>query len=99
MGLPAVLVAAALWLLAASALWSKGTGTPFAPLAWYDATQWWLADWWVSLWLVLAAAVPTAALAITLFALFQFWRLSYRGQRRLLRRRPGWRLRSQTARS
>jgi type IV secretion system protein VirD4 len=79
----AVLWTAVLWLLSASALWSKGTGTPFTPLAWSDATQWWLANWWVSLWLVLAAAVPTIALAIILFGLFQFWRLRYRGQRRL----------------
>ena len=79
----AVLVTAVLWLLSASALWSKGTGTPFTPLAWSDATQWWLANWWVSLWLVLAAAVPTTALAIILFGLFQFWRLRYRGERRL----------------
>ena len=79
----AVLVTAALWLISASATWSKGTGTLFTPLAWSDATQWWLANWWVSLWLVLAAAVPTIALAIILFALFQFRRLRYRGERRL----------------
>ena len=79
----AVVVAAVLWLLAASALWSKGTGTPFAPLAWSDATQWWLANWWVNLWLVLAAAVPTVSLLILLLGLFQFWRLHYRGPRKL----------------
>ena len=28
----AAVAAAGLWLVAASALWSKGTGTPFAPL-------------------------------------------------------------------
>ena len=55
----AVLVAAALWLLSASVIWSKGTATPFTPLAWSNATQWWLANWWVTLWLVLAALVPT----------------------------------------
>ena len=35
--LPVILAAvsvAGLWLAAASALWSKGTGTPFTPLAW-----------------------------------------------------------------
>ena len=55
----AAVAAAGLWLVAASALWSKGTGTPFTPLAWWDATQWWQANWWVNLWLVLAAAAPT----------------------------------------
>jgi type IV secretion system protein VirD4 len=84
----AVLVTAALWLLSASAIWSKGTGTPFTPLAWSDATQWWLANWWVSLWLALAATVPTIALAVILFGLFQVWRLRYRGRRRLTAR-PG----------
>ena len=79
----AVLGAAGVWLLAASAIWSKGTHTPFAPLAWSNATQWWLANWWVSLWPVLAAAGPTLALAVILFGLFQFWRLSFRGRRRL----------------
>jgi type IV secretion system protein VirD4 len=79
---------AGLWLVAASALWSKGTGTPFTPLAWWDATQWWLANWWVNLWLVLSAAAPTIFLAMMLFALFQVWRLRYRGRRRLTAR-PG----------
>ena len=79
----AALSAAALWLVSASAVWSKGTGTPFAPLAWCDATQWWLANWWVNLWLVLAAAVPTVFLLILLLGLFQIWRLHYRGPRKL----------------
>jgi hypothetical protein len=47
----AAVSAAGLWLAAASALWSKGTGSPFTPFAWWDATQWWLANWWVNLWL------------------------------------------------
>ncbi|HUC12378.1 MAG TPA: type IV secretory system conjugative DNA transfer family protein, partial [Stellaceae bacterium] len=79
----AVILAAGLWLVSASALWSKGTGTPFTAFAWWDATQWWLANWWVNLWLVLAAAVPTIVLAMGLFGLFQVWRLRYRGRRRL----------------
>jgi type IV secretion system protein VirD4 len=79
----AAISAAGLWLVAASALWSKGTGTPFTPLAWWRATQWWQANWWVNLWLVLGAAVPTIFLAMLLFALFQVWRLGYRGRRRL----------------
>ena len=82
----AVISAAGLWLVAASALWSKGTGTPFTPFAWWEATQWWLANWWVNLWLVLAAAVPTVFLAMLLFGLFQIWRLRYRGRRRLAAR-------------
>ena len=61
---------AGLWLVAASALWSTGIGTPFTPFAWWEATQWWLANWWVNLWLVLAAAVPTIFLAMLLFGLF-----------------------------
>jgi hypothetical protein len=80
---------AGLWLVAASALWSKGTGTPFTLLAWWDATQWWLANWWVNLWLVLAAAVPTIFLVMLLFGLFQVWRLRYRGRRRLTARPDG----------
>jgi len=83
----AVILAAGLWLVSASALWSKGTGTPFTPFAWWDATQWWLANWWVNLWLVLAAAAPTVFLALLLFGLFQVWRLRYRGRRRLTAQR------------
>jgi type IV secretion system protein VirD4 len=79
----AALSAAALWLVSASAVWSEGTGTPFTPLAWWDATQWWLANWWVNLWLVLAATVPTVFLLILLLGLFQIWRLHYRGPRKL----------------
>jgi type IV secretion system protein VirD4 len=79
----AVLVAAALWLLSTSAIWSKGTATPFTPLAWSDATQWWLANWWVSLWRCRQHRCRQPPLPIILFALFQFWRLSYRGKRRL----------------
>jgi hypothetical protein len=75
--------AAGLWLVSASALWSKGTGTAFTPLAWWDAAQWWRSNWWVNLWLVLAAAAPTILLEMLLFALFQVWRLRYRGRRRL----------------
>ena len=85
----AVLAAGSLWLVSASALWSKGTGTPFAPLAWWEATQWWLANWWVNLWLVLAAAVPTIFLAMLLFGLFQMRRLGYRGRRPLTPRPDG----------
>jgi type IV secretion system protein VirD4 len=85
----AAISAAGLWLVSASALWSKGTGTPFTPLAWWDATQWWLANWWVNLWLVLAAAVPTVFLAMLLLGLFQVWRLRYRGRRRLTARPVG----------
>jgi type IV secretion system protein VirD4 len=84
----AAVAAAGLWLVSASALWSKGTGTPFTPLAWWDATQWWRANWWVDLWLVLAAAAPTVVLAMLLFGAFQVWRLRYRGRRRLTAR-PG----------
>ena len=85
----AAVSAAGLWLVSASALWSKGTGTPFTPLAWWDATQWWLANWWVNLWLVLAAAVPTFFLAMLLLGMFQVWRLRYRGRRRLTARLGG----------
>ena len=76
----AAISAAGLWLVSASALWSKGTGTPFTPFAWCDATQWWRANWWVNLWLVLAAAVPTVFLAMLLFGLFLVWRLRWRGR-------------------
>jgi len=78
----AAVSAAGFWLAAASALWSKGTGTPFTPFAWWDATQWWLANWWVNLWLVLAAAAPTIFLAMLLFGLFQVWRLRWRATSR-----------------
>ena len=84
----AVVAAAGLWLAAASALWSKGTETPFTPFAWWNATQWWQANWWANLWLVLAAAAPAIVLAMLLFGLFQVWRLRYRGRRRLTAR-PG----------
>lgn len=80
---------AALWLVAASALWSEGTGTPFTPFAWWQATQWWLANWWVDLWLVLAAAVPTIVLAMFLFGWFQVRRWHYRGRRKLIARPDG----------
>jgi hypothetical protein len=84
----APILAEALWLVSASALWSRGTGTPFTPLAWWDATQWWRANWWVNLWLVLAATAPTVFLAMLLFGAFQVRRLRYRGRRRLTAR-PG----------
>jgi type IV secretion system protein VirD4 len=80
---------AGLWLVAASALWSRGTGAPFTPFAWWDATQWWLANWWVNLWLVLAAAVPTILLAMLAFGLFQVRRWGYRGRRKLIARPDG----------
>ena len=41
----------AAWVLVASALWAFGTHTPFSPIGWWTATQWWLANWWVNLWL------------------------------------------------
>jgi type IV secretion system protein VirD4 len=83
-----VIAVAALWLVSASALWSKGTGTPFTPLAWWVATQWWPANWWVKLWLILASAAPTIMLAMLLFGLYQVRRWGYRGRRRLTPR-PG----------
>jgi type IV secretion system protein VirD4 len=76
--------AAALWLVSASALWSKGTGTPFSVFAWSDATQWWGANWWVNLWLVLAAVVPTIYLPMPLFWLFVVLCSRWRGRRRLV---------------
>ena len=95
-GLAFVLAAfalAGLWLVSASALWSKGTGTPFTPFAWWDATQWWLANWWVNLWLVLAAVVPSIFLAMLLTGLFQIVRWRGRARRRLARL-PGGGLRA-----
>ena len=83
------ITAAALWLVSASALWSKGTGTPFSPFAWSDATRWWGANWWVNVWLVLAAVVPTIFLAIPLFWLFVVLGSRWRGRRRLVRPSDG----------
>ena len=83
-GALAIIAATTLWLVSASALWSKGTGTPFSPFAWSDATMWWGANWWVNLWLILAAVVPTIVLAMLLFGLILV--LSVRGRGR---RRPG----------
>jgi type IV secretion system protein VirD4 len=83
------ILTAAFWLISASVLWSRGTGTPFSPVAWWKATQWWQANWWVDLWLVLSAAAPTLVLAMLLFGLSQFWRLRYRGWRRLTARPKG----------
>jgi type IV secretory pathway TraG/TraD family ATPase VirD4 len=74
---------AALWVVSASALWSGGTGTPFSPLAWSDATQWWGANWWVNLWLVLAAAVPTIFLPVPLIWLSVLLCAWWRGRRPL----------------
>jgi type IV secretion system protein VirD4 len=74
---------AALWVVAASALWSGGTGAPFSPLAWSDATKWWGANWWVNLWLVLAAAVPTIFLPVPLFWLCVLLCGQWRGRRPL----------------
>jgi type IV secretion system protein VirD4 len=79
---------AASWLVSASALWSKGTGTPFGVFAWSDATIWWGANWWVNFWLCLAAVVPTIFLAMLLFGLFLIPPSRWRGRRRLTRR-PG----------
>jgi hypothetical protein len=28
------------WMLCASLIWSGGTGRPYAPFAWWEATQW-----------------------------------------------------------
>jgi type IV secretion system protein VirD4 len=74
----------AAWVLVASALWAFGTHTPFSPIGWWTATQWWLANWWVNLWLVLSAAVATLLLAMLLFGLFQYRRLRVRARVRLL---------------
>jgi type IV secretion system protein VirD4 len=77
------IAAAAVWLVSASALWSKGTGTPFSVFAWSNATMWWGANWWVNLWLVLAPAVPTIFLVIPLSWLFLTLCSRWRGRRRL----------------
>jgi type IV secretion system protein VirD4 len=74
---------ASVWVVSASALWSGGTGTPFSPLAWSDATKWWGANWWVNLWLVLAAAVPTIFLPMPLFWLCVLLCTRWRGRRPL----------------
>src|ERR1700733_11363277 len=79
---------AALWVVSASALWSGGTGTPFSPLAWSNATQWWGANWWVNLWLVLAAAVPTILLPMPLFWLCVLLCARWPGRRPLARPQP-----------
>jgi type IV secretion system protein VirD4 len=63
------------WLLGASFMWSRGTGTPFAPLAWWYAIQWFGANWWATVWIVLAPVVPTIVAVIALFVLFQYRRL------------------------
>ncbi|MGH7076896.1 MAG: type IV secretory system conjugative DNA transfer family protein [Acetobacteraceae bacterium] len=63
------------WLLGASWMWHTGTGTPFSPLAWWHATQWFGANWWATLWIVLAPVVPTIAVALALFLLYQYRRL------------------------
>ena len=83
----AATAAVAAWLVAASALWCKGTGSPFRPpwLQWWNALAWWGANWWVNLWLVLAAVVPTVFLAMLLFGLFLTLRWRWRGGRRLAR--------------
>lgn len=81
----AAVLVVAVWLLSASALWCRGTGSPFtAPwLQWWNALAWWGANWWVNLWLVLAAVVPTVFLAMLLFGLFLTLRWRWRGGRRL----------------
>jgi type IV secretion system protein VirD4 len=75
------------WMLCASLIWSGGTGRPYAPFAWWEATQWWRANWWVNLWITLGAAVPTIFLILFLAGSVQFWRLNGRVQRRLITRR------------
>jgi type IV secretion system protein VirD4 len=72
----------------ASLSWSITTGTPFAPLAWWDATQWWLANWWVNLCLAASAVIATAAIAILLFALYQIRRWHIGTSQRRLSVRP-----------
>jgi type IV secretion system protein VirD4 len=69
----ALLAAAGLWMVAASAFWAKATGEPFAPLGWLDALQWWGANWWCKTLLIGTAIPPTlGALAIGAVA----WKLS-----------------------
>jgi type IV secretion system protein VirD4 len=82
-GVLAAVATAGAWLVSASALWSKGTGTPFGVFAWSDATKWWGANWWVNLWLCLAAVVPTIFLTMILFGLLLAPRWRWRGGRRL----------------
>lgn len=95
LGVLTAIVAVALWLFFASALWCKGTGSPFAApwLQWWDALAWWGANWWVNLWLVLAASVPTIFLAMLGFGLFLTLRWRWHGGRRLARL-PGGGVRS-----
>ena len=94
-GVLATIVVVAVWLVSASALWCKGTGSPFnAPwLQWWSALAWWGANWWVNLWLILAAVVPTVVLAMLLFGLFLTLRWRWRGGRRLARQ-PGGEVRA-----
>ena len=88
-GVLMIIALAALWLVSASAVWSKGTGTPFSLFAWSDATAWWGANWWVNLWLCLAAVVPTIYLPMLLIGLFLMLPSRWRGRRRLVRRPSG----------
>jgi type IV secretion system protein VirD4 len=71
-------------MLGASAMWAKGTSTPFEPLAWAYAWQWLGANWWCDLWLFLAPVIPTIVLAMGLFVFLQYRRLRRNSQAILL---------------
>jgi type IV secretion system protein VirD4 len=84
-----LMAAVGLWLAAASACWSKGTGEPFALFGWWDALAWWGANWWCNLWIVLAAVLPSVVAVFLLFGLFLWLRWRMRTARRLVAPRGG----------
>ena len=87
--LSAAILLPVLWMALASFVWARGTQTPYSPLAWYNATQWWQANWWCKLWLVLGAALPTILVVMILVSGFRLmWGWSYLGQPGQNLRRP-----------
>ena len=71
--LSAAILLPVLWMALASFVWARGTQTPYSPLAWYNATQWWQANWWCKLWLVLGGALPTILAAVTIRFGVRWW--------------------------
>ena len=90
LGVLATIALAPPWVVSASALWCKGTGSPFngAVAAMVECAGLVGRQLVVNLWLILAAVVPTVFLAMLLFGLFLTLRWRWRGGRRLARQ-PG----------
>lgn len=90
-----LLLAACIWLAAASAVWSYGTGRPFELLGWWHATRWWSTNWWVNLWLIFGAVMPSSALAVLPIVVRQRRARELPTMRRLVKAATKWNRRNE----